>query len=55
MAAGIHGQWIWGDRDAGVTIVKLASRPDPSVAAIDVIEMACFAAIAEAVAGREGA
>ena len=49
MAAGIHGQWVWGDRQHGVVVVKLASRPLPSVAEVDVTEMACFAAIAAAV------
>ena len=49
MAAGIHGQWVWGDRRHGVVVVKLASRPLPSDAAVDVTEMACFAAIAAAV------
>ena len=49
MAAGIHGQWVWGDRHHGVVVVKLASRPLPSMAEVDVAEMACFAAIAAAV------
>ncbi len=49
MAAGIHGQWIWVDRDSGVTIAKLSSQPLPSTDGHDQIELACFAAIAEAI------
>ena len=49
MAVGIHGQWIWVDRDRGVTIAKLSSQPLPSTDGYDAVEQACFAAIAEAV------
>lgn len=49
-AAGIHGQWLWGDRDSGVCVVKLASRPEASVVDPGMDDMACFAAIAEALA-----
>ena len=48
MAAGIHGQWLWGDRDRGVSIVKLASRPQPSVKEPGMTDLACFQAIAAA-------
>jgi CubicO group peptidase (beta-lactamase class C family) len=46
MGAGIHGQWIWFDRDRAVTVVKLASRPTASDDRHDDIELACFAALA---------
>jgi len=48
MAAGIHGQWIWIDRDRGVTIAKLSSQPLPSTEGYDSVELACFEAIAAA-------
>lgn len=48
MAAGIHGQWLWGDRDRGVSIVKLASRPEASVTDPAMTDLNCFAAIAAA-------
>ena len=48
MAAGIHGQWLWGDRDRGVSIVKLASRPEASVKDPSMTDLACFQAIAAA-------
>ncbi len=48
MGAGIHGQWFWFDRDSGVTIAKMSSQPLPSTEGHDAVEMACFAAIAEA-------
>jgi CubicO group peptidase (beta-lactamase class C family) len=46
MAAGIHGQWIWVDRDRGVTIAKLSSQPLPSTLGHDQVELACFQSIA---------
>lgn len=46
MAVGIHGQWIWIDRDSGVTIAKLSSQPLPTTPDYDMIEQACFQAIA---------
>jgi CubicO group peptidase (beta-lactamase class C family) len=49
MGAGIHGQWVWFDRDRAVTVVKLTSRPQPSDDACDDIELSCFAALAAAV------
>ena len=49
MAAGIHGQWLWFDRDREVTVVKFTSRPDASNDAHDVVEQAMFAALAAAV------
>jgi len=48
MAAGIHGQWIWIDRDRGITVAKLSSQPLPSSAGLDLVEFACFEAIAKA-------
>lgn len=48
MGAGIHGQWIWFDRDRGVSVVKLTSRPMASDAVLDDIELSCFAALAAA-------
>ena len=51
MAAGIHGQWLYGDRDRGVSIVKLASHPGASAAEPAMDDLACFAAIAERLAG----
>ena len=48
MASGIHGQWIWIDRDRGVTIAKLSSQPLPTTQGYDPIEFACFEAIAAA-------
>ncbi|MFM8312466.1 MAG: serine hydrolase domain-containing protein [Ilumatobacteraceae bacterium] len=49
MAVGIHGQWLWFDRDLGVTVVKLSSRPDASNDWSDAVEQAMFAALASAV------
>lgn len=48
MAAGIHGQWLYGDRDRGVSIVKLASRPEASTEEASMDDVACFDAIAAA-------
>jgi CubicO group peptidase (beta-lactamase class C family) len=48
MAAGIHGQWLWGDRGRGVSIVKLASRPEASVKEPGMTDLAYFQAIAAA-------
>jgi len=48
MGIGIHGQWIWCDRDRGVSIVKLTSRPVASDAALNDVEQSCFAALAAA-------
>ena len=50
VAVGIHGQWLWFDRDRAVTIVKVSSRPDASNDWSDAVEQAMFAAIASAVA-----
>jgi hypothetical protein len=49
MGAGIHGQWIWFDRDRAVTVVKLTSRPLASDDACDEAELASFEALAAAV------
>jgi CubicO group peptidase (beta-lactamase class C family) len=48
MGIGIHGQWIWFDRDRGVSVVKLTSRPVPSDLTLNDVEMSCFAALAAA-------
>lgn len=48
MGAGIHGQWIWFDRDRRVSVVKFTSRPVASDGVLDDIETSCFAAIAAA-------
>lgn len=49
MGAGIHGQWVWTDRDRAVTIVKLSSRPLASDPTADEVEQACYEALADAV------
>jgi CubicO group peptidase (beta-lactamase class C family) len=48
MAVGIHGQWIWVDRDRGITIAKLSSQPLPTTLGYDPIELGCFEALASA-------
>ena len=48
MAIGIHGQWIYIDRNAGVTIVKLSSQPLPVDDPLDHQMLAMFRAIADA-------
>lgn len=47
VAIGIHGQWIYIDRSAGVTIVKLSSQPLPVDDALDRRMLAMFRAIAD--------
>jgi CubicO group peptidase (beta-lactamase class C family) len=47
MAIGIHGQWIYLDLRAGVTIVKLSSQPLPVDDTIDHKILAMFRAIAD--------
>lgn len=49
MGIGIHGQWIWFDRDRAVTVVKFTSRPEASNLELNEVEMAMFAALASAV------
>jgi len=46
IASGIHGQWIWIDRDRGVTIAKLSSQPLPTTDGYDQLELGWFEAIA---------
>ena len=46
IAIGIHGQWIYIDRGAGVTIVKLSSQPLPVDDPLDKKLLAMFRAIA---------
>ena len=48
IAIGIHGQWIYVDRRAGVTIVKLSSQPLPVDDPLDRKLLAMFRAIADA-------
>lgn len=48
IAIGIHGQWIYVDRNAGVTIVKLSSQPLPVDDPLDHQMLAMFRAIADA-------
>ena len=48
VAIGIHGQWIYVDRRAGVTIVKLSSQPLPVDDPLDRKLLAMFRAIADA-------
>jgi CubicO group peptidase (beta-lactamase class C family) len=48
VAIGIHGQWIYLDRRAGVTIVKLSSQPLPVDDPLDHRVLAMFRAIADA-------
>lgn len=47
LAIGIHGQWLYVNRDKGVVIVKQSSQPLPYQADSDVIIMAAFDAIAQ--------
>lgn len=46
-AIGIHGQWIYIDRGAGVTIVKMSSQPLPVDDPLDREIVAMFRAIAD--------
>jgi hypothetical protein len=48
IAIGIHGQWIYIDREAGVTIVKLSSQPLPVDDALDHRMIALFRLIVAA-------
>lgn len=45
-AIGIHGQWIYVDRAAGMTAVKQSSQPIPADDAMDHLTLALFRAIA---------
>ena len=47
-AAGIHGQWIYGNRDRDVVIAVMSSHPQASSTEThnDLIHLACFDAIA---------
>lgn len=47
VAIGIHGQWIYTDRDAGVTIAKMSSQPLPVDDPLDLRLVAMFRAIAD--------
>lgn len=48
IAIGIHGQWIYIDSNAGVTIVKMSSQPLPVDDPLDVTILAMFRAVADA-------
>lgn len=48
MAIGIHGQWIYVDRHAGMTAVKLSSQPLPVDEALDHLTLAMFRRVADA-------
>lgn len=48
VAIGIHGQWIYIDRRAGVTIVKLSSQPLPVDDPLDKRILAMFRSIVDA-------
>jgi CubicO group peptidase (beta-lactamase class C family) len=47
-AIGIHGQWIYVDKGAGVTAVKFSSQPLPVDEALDKLTLATFRAISDA-------
>lgn len=47
-AIGIHGQWIYVDKGAGVTMAKFSSQPLPVDDALDRLTLATFRAIADA-------
>jgi CubicO group peptidase (beta-lactamase class C family) len=47
-AIGIHGQWIYVDKGAGVTAVKFSSQPLPVDDALDKLTLAMFRAIVDA-------
>lgn len=46
-AIGIHGQWIYVDKGAGVTVVKFSSQPLPVDDPLDKLTLATFRAIAD--------
>jgi CubicO group peptidase (beta-lactamase class C family) len=46
MGVGIHGQWLYVDRDKALVMVKLSSQPVPVDIKTDALVMACFRAIA---------
>jgi CubicO group peptidase (beta-lactamase class C family) len=47
LAIGIHGQWIYIDHQAEITIVKQSSQPLPVDEALDRQHLAVFAALAQ--------
>jgi CubicO group peptidase (beta-lactamase class C family) len=47
-AIGIHGQWIYVNPRAEVTVVKFSSQPDPVNDALDLQTLEAFATIARA-------
>ena len=48
MAIGIHGQWIYVDRAAGVVIAKQSSQPLPADDPADILTVRAFKALAKA-------
>jgi CubicO group peptidase (beta-lactamase class C family) len=48
-AIGIHGQWIYVNPKAEVTVVKFSSQPEPVNDALDTATVEMFTAIARAV------
>ena len=50
LAIGIHGQWIHVDHQRNIVIVKQSSQPLAGQDATDQMLIACFAAIADAIA-----
>ncbi|HZS83396.1 MAG TPA: serine hydrolase [Stellaceae bacterium] len=46
MGVGIHGQWLYVDRDKELVIVKFSSQPVPVAVETDALVMACLSSIA---------
>ncbi|MGE3628259.1 MAG: serine hydrolase domain-containing protein [Hyphomicrobiales bacterium] len=46
MAIGIHGQWIYVDRAAGIVIAKQSSQPEPADDPADALTVRAFKALA---------
>ena len=51
-AIGIHGQWIYVDRAAGMVAVKQSSQPIPADEAMDRLTLRMFRALARTLANR---
>jgi CubicO group peptidase (beta-lactamase class C family) len=52
-AMGIHGQWLWIDPGAGVSVVRLASQPQPVNEVHDLAFVAALARVTDALAAGE--
>ncbi|MEL7542552.1 MAG: serine hydrolase [Pseudomonadota bacterium] len=50
-AIGIHGQWLFVDRERELVIARTAAQPEPVDEALDHLHVAAFDAMADAVAG----